>query len=151
MMREGTIPDNPFRSQPSHAARASSPIVKYSHTGPSGHLHPAIQKNRMVWSNPAIYTMGTASVWGECITVVLSADMVTFSRSKGLFGGISLEETVIAVRDEESRHYYEKYIRPTDILVMRTVSNPQSAGMRAALARPVAGETPSQTDSSPSN
>lgn len=144
MMREGTIPDNPFRSQPSHAARASSPIVKYSHTGRSGHLHTAIQKTRMVWSNPAFYTMGTASVWGECTTVALSADMVTFSRSKGLFGDISLEGTVIAVR-------YEKYIRPTDILLMRSVSNPQSPGLRAALARAVAGETPSQTDSSPSN
>ena len=66
----------------------------------------------MVWSNPAFYTMGTASVWGECTTVALSADMVTFSRSKGLFGDISLEGTVIAVRDEESRHYYENTSGP---------------------------------------
>ena len=147
------------------------------------------------WSNPAFYTMGTASFgfqFGlqaseivllamsqrgvesmlsntfklgadvsvaagpvgagiEGSTAVLSADMVTFARTKGLFGGISLEGAVIAVRDESNEHYYGKEVRPTDILMMQTVSNPHSAGLRAALARAAAGKSPSQTDSSPSN
>lgn len=148
------------------------------------------------WSEPAFYTMGTASVgfqFGvqaseivmlamsqrgvesmlsntfklgadvsvaagpvgagvEGATAALSADMLTFARAKGLFGGISLEGAVIAVRDEENRHYYGKDVRPTDILMMRTVSNPQSSGLRAALARAASGESaPSQTDTSPSD
>lgn len=147
------------------------------------------------WSNPAFYTMGTASVgfqFGvqaseivmlamsqrgvesmlsntfklgadasvaagpvgagvEGATAVLSADLVTFARTKGLFGGISFEGAVIAVRDEENRHYYGKEVRPTDILMMRSISNPQSAGLRAALARAVAGKSPSQTDIPPLN
>jgi hypothetical protein len=76
---------------------------------------------------------------------LLSADMVTSAKTKGLFGGISLEGAGIAVRDEENRHYYGKDIRPTDILVMRTVSNPQSADLRDALAKAAAGQSPSQT------
>ncbi len=137
------------------------------------------------WSNPAFYTMGTASVgfqFGlqaseivllamtqrgvesmlsntfklgadvsiaagpvgagvEGATAALSADMVTFARTKGLFGGISLEGAVIAVRDEENRHYYGKEVRPTDILVKRTAENPQSASLRTALARAAAGKS----------
>lgn len=40
----------------------------------------------------------------------------------------------IATRDEWNRDYYGTEVRPTDILVKRAVTNPQSAGLRAALA-----------------
>ena len=69
----------------------------------------------------------------------LSADLLTFARAKGLFGGISLEGAVIATRDEWNRDYYGKEVRPTDILVKRAVMNPQSADLKAALARAAAG------------
>jgi lipid-binding SYLF domain-containing protein len=78
----------------------------------------------------------------EGSTAVLSADMLTFARTKGLFGGISLEGAVIATRDESNRRYYGKEVRPIDILVKRTVSSPHSAGLRAALARAAAGKSP---------
>jgi lipid-binding SYLF domain-containing protein len=77
----------------------------------------------------------------EGATAVLSADLVTFAKAKGLFGGISLEGAVIAVRDESNRQYYGKAVRPTDILMKRTVSNPHSAGLRAALARATSGKS----------
>lgn len=70
----------------------------------------------------------------------LSADLLTFARAKGLFGGISLEGAVIATRDEWNRDYYGKEVRPTDILVKRAVMNPQSADLKAALARAAAGK-----------
>ncbi len=69
----------------------------------------------------------------------LSVDLLSFARSKGLFGGISLEGAVIATRDEWNRDYYGKDVRPTDILVKQTVTNPQSAILRAALARASGG------------
>jgi len=73
----------------------------------------------------------------------LSADMLSFARAKGLFGGISLEGAVIATREEWNRDYYGKDLRPTDIFVKRSVTNPQSADLRAALDRAVAGKSPS--------
>ncbi|HEY5626781.1 MAG TPA: lipid-binding SYLF domain-containing protein [Nitrospira sp.] len=74
----------------------------------------------------------------------LSADLLTFARAKGLFGGISLEGAVIATRDEWNHGYYGKDVRPTDILVKRSVTNPHSAGLRASLAEAISGT--SQTD-----
>lgn len=71
----------------------------------------------------------------------LSADLLTFARAKGLFGGISLEGAVIATRDEWNQDYYGKEVRPTDILVKRTVKNPQAAGLKASLARAAAGKS----------
>lgn len=69
----------------------------------------------------------------------LSADLLSFARAKGLFGGISLEGAIIAIRDEWNRDYYGKDVRPSDILLKQAVTNPQSAILRAALARASAG------------
>jgi lipid-binding SYLF domain-containing protein len=85
----------------------------------------------------------------EGSTAILSADLVTFARTKGLFGGISLEGAVIAVRDESNEHYYGKEVRPTDILLKRTVSNPHSADLRSALARAVSGQSSSRETTAP--
>ena len=69
----------------------------------------------------------------------LSADLLSFARAKGLFGGISLEGAIIATRDEWNRDYYRKVVRPIDILVKQAVTNPQSAILRAALVRAASG------------
>lgn len=70
----------------------------------------------------------------------LSADLVSFARAKGLFGGISVEGAVIATRDEWNRDYYAKDVRPVDILMKRTVTNPHSASLKTALDRAMAGK-----------
>ena len=98
----------------------------------------------------ASVAVGPVGAGIEGSTAVLSADMVTFARAKGLFGGISLEGAVVAVRDESNRNYYGKDVRPTDILVKRTVSNPHSAGLRVGLARAARGQ-PSTGQSSTSD
>jgi len=48
--------------------------------------------------------------------VALQAAMYTYSRSQGLFAGISLEGTVIATRDEANAEYYGKPVAAKDIL-----------------------------------
>lgn len=79
----------------------------------------------------------------------LSADMVSFARSKGLFGGISVEGAVIAIRDESNRHYYGKEVRPVDILVKQTVTNPHSADLKAALTHAAGGKVPTEQTAVP--
>lgn len=72
-------------------------------------------------------------------TAVLSADMVTYARTKGLYGGLSLEGAILEPRDGYNSTYYGKAIMPIDILVKRTVTNPHSVGLRTTLARAAAG------------
>lgn len=64
----------------------------------------------------------------------LNADFLSFSRSKGVYAGISLEGSIIHVNDEANKAYYGKKVRPVDILVIKSVNNEHSAGLRKAIA-----------------
>lgn len=55
-----------------------------------------------------------------------TTDIVQFSRTKGAFGGLTLEGAVIAVRDSYNGAYYGEPVSPVDILVEQTVSNSQA-------------------------
>jgi SH3 domain-containing YSC84-like protein 1 len=68
-------------------------------------------------------------------TAALSADIISFSRAQGLYGGISLEGSVIAVREGLNSAYYGKSVTPTDILIRHAVANPHSAGLIAAIPK----------------
>jgi lipid-binding SYLF domain-containing protein len=129
------------------------------------------------WSNPAFYTMGSAS-WGlqagvqiaEVILIAMTekganamlstkfqagadasiaagpvgagaqaatADIVQFSRAKGVFGGLTLEGSVIAVRAELNSAYYGKPVEPVDILIKRSVTNADADSLIAAVSRKI--------------
>jgi SH3 domain-containing YSC84-like protein 1 len=129
------------------------------------------------WSEPAFYTMGSASFGlqiggdvSEMIFVVrsqkgvekfylsesslavtlawrwgpvgagssvkgITADLIAYARKKGAFAGISVDGSMIAVSDDSNHTYYGKAVRPTDIIVKQSVSNPQSTEMRNAADR----------------
>jgi lipid-binding SYLF domain-containing protein len=53
-------------------------------------------------------------------------DILAFSRGQGLFGGVSVEGTVIVPRDDWNRAFYGKDVRPVDIIIRRVVSNPSA-------------------------
>ena len=46
-----------------------------------------------------------------------TADLIILSRAKGLYGGLSLEGSVLAVRDSLNEAYYGKPATPSDILI----------------------------------
>lgn len=62
-----------------------------------------------------------------------TADVMAYGRSKGAFGGISVEGAVIKPRYEWNNTYYGKEVRLVDILMNSTVSNPQADNLRNAL------------------
>jgi len=70
---------------------------------------------------------GPVGIGAQAATANLSADVLSFSRSKGLYGGISLDGAVVAVREGLNLAYYGKKATPTDILVRHDVKNPQTA------------------------
>ena len=73
-------------------------------------------------------------------TANLSADIITYSLSKGLYGGFSLEGAVVAVRNSWNEAYYRKPgVTPTDILIRRDVNNPGSAKLIAAVSQATGG------------
>ena len=52
------------------------------------------------------------------------ADLVTFSRSKGLYGGLNLDGTFVNTSDDWNEAYYGKSVLSTDILVRMSVHEP---------------------------
>lgn len=59
----------------------------------------------------------------------VTADMVVYTRSKGLYGGVNLDGTVISVDERRNQAYYGQATTPVDILVTRSVSNPYGASL----------------------
>ncbi len=78
---------------------------------------------------------GPIGIGAAASTANLSADVISFSRSKGLYGGIALDGAVVAVRDALNQAYYGKQVTPTDILIRHEVRNPQAAGLIQAVAK----------------
>jgi lipid-binding SYLF domain-containing protein len=57
----------------------------------------------------------------------LSADYLSFARSKGAFVGLSLGGAYVYADGEWNANYYGKLVEPEDILTLRQVNNPHSA------------------------
>ena len=51
------------------------------------------------------------------------ADFITFSRAKGVYGGLNLDGTVINTSDDWNKAYYGKPVTQPDILVRASVHN----------------------------
>lgn len=63
-----------------------------------------------------------------------TADVYSFSKSKGAFVGASLDGAVVKTRDGLNKGYYGKEVSPTDIIIRKSVTNPQADAFRNAIA-----------------
>ena len=68
-------------------------------------------------------------------SVTLQAAMYSYSRSQGLFAGISLEGTVIGTRDEVNAAYYGGPVAPRDILAGKVQPPARAQRLLGVLAR----------------
>ena len=64
----------------------------------------------------------------------LSADFLSFARSKGAFIGAALDGAVISVNSDDNQAYYGKPVRPVDIFAKKNVHNPGADNLLAQLA-----------------
>ena len=78
---------------------------------------------------------GPVGAGAQAATQNLSADIVSYSRAKGIYAGVSVDGAVVATRDALNKAYYKKEVTPTDILVKRAVSNKGAAGLIQAVAK----------------
>ena len=65
----------------------------------------------------------------------ITADFISFAKSKGIYAGINLEGSVVDVRDSLNKAYYGKAVRPVDIVVKKEVSNKGSERLREELKK----------------
>lgn len=79
----------------------------------------------------AVATVG-AGIEGAT-TAAVGADIVTWSRSRGLFAGAALEGSLLAARSEWNKAYYGRDVSPRQIVIGMEVHNPGADPLRQIL------------------
>jgi lipid-binding SYLF domain-containing protein len=64
-----------------------------------------------------------------------TTDILAFSRSRGLYGGLSLEGAVLKTRKNFNKAYYAADVTPAEIVYKGEVYNPVSASLQTAVQR----------------
>lgn len=62
-----------------------------------------------------------------------TTDILAFARSKGLYGGVSLEGALLKARHSWNEAYYNANVSPADIIYRQRASNPASAPLQNAV------------------
>jgi len=65
----------------------------------------------------------------------VTADFLSFAKSKGLYAGLNLDGSQINVRESLNNAYYGKEATPADIIVKKSVSNQGAVPLREELKK----------------
>jgi lipid-binding SYLF domain-containing protein len=68
------------------------------------------------------------------------ADFISFTRAKGVYGGLNLDGTLVNLTDDWNAAYYGKAVQPVDILVRGSVANKQADKVLADIAKAAGGK-----------
>lgn len=75
---------------------------------------------------------------GAVTIPAVTADFISFTKAKGLYAGLNLDGSVLAVRDGLNSAYYGKAVTPKDIFVMKDVGSSGAHELRSALGKTTA-------------
>ncbi len=101
----------------------------------------------MVMSQKAIDSLFTTSVklggdtsaaagpYGIGAKGDITADIISFAKSKGVYAGLNVEGSMLNVRDSLNKAYYGQAVSPVDIIVKKLVSQKGSEELRAVLKK----------------
>lgn len=98
----------------------------------------ALLGTRVTLGGDVSVALGPVGAGAAAATAGLSADIVSYSRNRGAFAGISVEGGVVSPRGALNRAYFGKAVSPTDILVRRSVRNKNAAGLLDAVKKAAA-------------
>jgi lipid-binding SYLF domain-containing protein len=65
----------------------------------------------------------------------MTADIISYAKTKGIYAGLNLEGSVVDVREGLNKAYYGKDVKPVEIVIRKQVANSGSAQLRAALKK----------------
>jgi len=63
----------------------------------------------------------------------VTSDFVSFSRAKGVYGGLNLDGTVVSINNDWNSAFYGKGTLPPDILIRGSAKNDQAKDLLAAV------------------
>ncbi len=73
---------------------------------------------------------------GASARSTVTADLITFTRAKGIYGGLNLDGTVVSTNIPWNDAFFGKTnLLPPDILIRRTATSPKAAGLLADVAK----------------
>jgi lipid-binding SYLF domain-containing protein len=64
----------------------------------------------------------------------ITADLIAFTRAKGVYGGVNLDGTIVNTNDSWNSVYYGRSVLPPDILIRKSVTNPNAAPLLQEVA-----------------
>jgi lipid-binding SYLF domain-containing protein len=98
----------------------------------------ALLTTRVTLGGNVSVALGPVGAGAAAQTAGISADIVSYSRNRGLFAGIAVDGAVVRVRSSLNRAYFGKAVTPTDILVRRSVKNKNANSLLDAVKKAAA-------------
>lgn len=100
----------------------------------------ALLTTTMKWGADVSGAVGPVGMGAAAASAGLSADLVVYSRGKGLYLSFSLDGSVIDVRERLNGAYYGHSATPMDILIRGEVKSPHAKPLADLLQRIASGQ-----------